>query len=209
MKAPSRQFLDCFLRDTGRRLGSGTSREATMRRVILLAAFLAACGEGREQTGPVVSLRPDVTGTWRAELSGDGFLTGDTAFVATMSAIAEFRFTQSGDTVTGEYAVEGTISTLDPDGATFSFPLIATGLVDGEISTMADPGDPPMPMVMSWRLTATLASFSGGADASLTAHTGDLSPTRLPVNITFEVSGLVHEGRTYQLYVRGTAVKVS
>ncbi len=179
-----------------------------MRRVILLAAFLASCGEEQKPTGPVVSLSANITGTWRAELSGDGFLTSDPTFIAAVSATAEFRFAQSGEFVSGEYVVEDTISTLDPDGDAFSFPLIATGLVDGEIVMTADPGDPPMPMVVAWRLTATLASFSGGADASLAAHTFDTFPTKLPMDITFEVSGLVHESRTYQFNVTGTAVKV-
>jgi hypothetical protein len=188
--------------------------------VILLATFIAACGEGKEELldAPLAaSLTPNVTGTWSAVLSGDGFLTSDTTFTAAVSATAEFRLTQSDTIVSGEYAVQGTISTLDPDGAAFSFPLTATGLVDGEIAMTADAGDPPMPMVAAWRLTATLASFSGGADASFTADvtpypgavpTEAFPPEFFISGIRFKVGGLVHESRTYQFKVTGSAVRV-
>ena len=176
-----------------------------MRRMILLAAFLAACGEGQEEllVVPPNSQTPNVTGTWTAELSGDGFLTSDSTFIATVSAITEFRFTQSGKVVWGEYVVEGTISTLDPNGDTFSFPLTATGLVDGEL-TWAD--------ALAWKLMVYLRSFSDGADASFTisvlapnvafpAVVG-LPPPKLGT-LRFEVRGLVQESRTYQFNVTG------
>ena len=171
-----------------------------MRRVMLLAAFLAACGEEQVPTRTEVSPPPNITGTWRADLSGDGFLTSDTTFIATVNAISEFRFTQSGKVVSGEYVVEGTISTLDPDGDAFSFPLIATGLVDGELTRG----------VNDWKLTVYLRSFSDGADASFTTSVlGGVSfpavglPPPILGTLMFEVRGLVQESRTYQFNVTG------
>jgi len=176
-----------------------------MRRVILLAAFLAACGEGpREEglDGPVVSLTPNITGTWRAELSGEGFLTGDTSFTAPASALAEFRFTQSGNLVGGEYAVEGTISTLDPNGDAFTFPFTAAGPADGDV-TLASGN------IAMWRVLAHLRSFSAGADASFTAYVTTTLPTEFSISgIRFQVAGLVHEGRTYEFNVTGRAVRL-
>ena len=182
-----------------------------MRRVMLLAAFLAACGEEQVPTRTEVSPPPNITGTWRAELSGDGFLTSDTTYTATASAMAEFRFTQSGESVSGEYVVDGTIGTLDPDGDAFSFPLVAAGLVDGGELTRVD--------ALTWSLSVSLRSFSDGTDASYTGYVPEniAVPAVVPGpsidhsisgSLEFEVRGLVHESRTYQFHVTGTAVRV-
>jgi len=109
-----------------------------MRRMILLAAFLASCGEGQEE----------------------------------LLVSHSFPFTAAGILANGEI-----------------------GMASGNIAM--------------WRLVATLPSFGGGADASLGASMFHPSPTELPVAITFEVSGLVFESRTYQFSVRGTAARVS